>query len=198
MSKTFASAVAYPLSWPEGMPRTTTQLRSNFKTTLTTALQNVNGELNKFAKDSGRKVEHVVISSNYTLTDQRPKDCGVAVYFTWDGITTCIAVDRYNKLEDNLQAIYHCIGAERTKLRHGGLNLVKAAFRGYAAIPPPQKPAGKHWRDVLDYRGNSLHECKQAYLKAQLAAHPDRKGGSTELSALVNAAWEQAQRELKA
>lgn len=194
MSKTFANATAFPLTWPEGFPRIKNRESSRFDTSLFKALENVQGELARFAKDSGKKLEEIIISSNYSLTDTKPKDPGVAVYFTWDGERSCIPVDRYALVEDNLQAIFHCITAKRTMLRHGGINLVKAAFRGYAALPDPNH---LDWREVLDYQGTNLKEAKAAYLKAARKSHPDH-GGNPEQSARVNAAWELCKQELSA
>jgi len=193
MSKRFASASVHPLSWPDGFPRTKRTESSRFKSTLHAALENVQEALRKFASDSGKKMEGVVISSNYSLTDTKPKDAGVAVYFTWDGERTCIPVDRYQLVQDNLQAIFHCIEAKRTMLRHGGINLVKAAFRGYAALPDP---ASMTWRDVLGYQGDSLEECRQVWKKLVRQHHPDRSGGNAEMAAAINAAWEVAQEVL--
>jgi hypothetical protein len=136
-----------------------------------------------------------VISSNVTLSDQKPKDAGVAIYFTWDGISTCIAVDRYEKVEENLQAIHHVIEAERTKMRHGGLNLVRAAFRGYAALPPPSA-SGKHWSQVLACSRNlSLGEVELVYKAKAKKAHPDN-GGTAAAMAELNAAIAEARKEL--
>lgn len=192
MSARFNNANAYPLSWPDGFPRTTRAESSRFDTSLAKALDNVQRALAAFAKDSGKKLTDTIISSNYSLTDQRPKDAGVAVYFTWDGERTCIPVDRYTKVEDNLQAIYRCIEAKRTMLRHGGINLVKAAFRGYAALPPA---TGKPWRDVLGYTGGNIVEARSHYRSLMNKHHPD-KGGDPARAAEINAAWEQAQDEL--
>lgn len=179
---------SFPLSWPQGWVRTSSPSGSQFRTTLQGALTNVQDSLRRFAQDSGKKLEGVTISSNYSLTDQRPKDAGVAVYFTWDGLPTCIAVDRYSKIEENLQAIHHCIEAERTKLRHGGINLVRAAFRGYAALPPPgQKRA---WQDVLGLASRPIitaDDIETAYKAAAKKMHPDH-GGSNEAMAALNAA----------
>ena len=140
----------YPLQWPDGMPRTVRPGADQFKTSLSGALKNVTKSLSLFATDSKHKVEGIVISSNVTLGNQRPKDTGVVVYFSWNGLSTCIPVDRYAKVEANLQAIHHCIEAERVKLRHGGVNLVQAAFRGYAALDAPGKEPHRSWREVLD------------------------------------------------
>lgn len=185
---------AYPLHWPENWPRTRSPGGSQFKTSISAALNNVEKSLQMFTKDSGKKIEALVISSNVTLGAQRPADSGVAVYFTWDGLQTCIAVDRYSKVEDNLQAIHHCIEAERTKLRHGGLNLVRAAFRGYAALPPPS--SGQHWTAVLGVQPSaSIEDISAAYKKKAKEAHPDAVGGSSDAMALINAAYGQAKKE---
>lgn len=185
----------FPLSWPQGWPRTASPGSSQFKTTLSQAIKNVEDELGRFAKDSGKRVESIMVSSNFSLTVRNPKDSGVAVYFTWDGIPTCIAVDRYRKIEDNLQAIFRCIEAERTKLRHGGLNLVRAAFRGYAALPPPAASA-RHWSAVLDVSTMAtMAEISTARNAMAKKYHPDLPGGSAERMAEINAAWEQAKKE---
>lgn len=186
---------AYPLTWPDGWPRTKNTADDRFKTTLHAALANVEGSLRRFATDSGKKVENLVVSSNYSLTDRRPADAGVAVYFTWDGISTCIAVDRYGKLEANLQALHHCIEAERTKLRHGGLNLVRAAFRGYAALPPPSASNAPHWSEVLGLpRTATRDEIAAAWRERARTAHPDA-GGSQSSMAALNAAKDAALQE---
>tara|TARA_B100001063_G_scaffold39433_1_gene33191 strand:+ start:7248 stop:7832 length:585 start_codon:yes stop_codon:yes gene_type:complete len=194
VSKTFEKASEFPLQWPAHWPETKTRQSSRFDTLLFQALENVKGEIERFAKDSGKRVTDIIISSNYSLTNTKPDNPGVCVYFTWDGEQTCIPVDRYSLVQDNLQAIYHCINAERTKLRHGGINLVKAAFRGYAALPNPNNV---NWRDILNCHGvDNLEDVKRAYRSAIKNCHTD-KGGNHERAVLVNAAWEQAQKELK-
>ena len=192
------TAQAFPLTWPESWPRTTSRAKSQFKTSLEGAIRNVESSLALFAKDSGKKVENIMVSSNFQLMSRSPDDPGVAVYFTWDGISTCIAVDRYAKLEENLQAIHHCIEAERTKLRHGGLNLVRAAFRGYAALPPPSvQNGGKPWHKVLDVPENaSLKQIEAAYKAKAKRAHPDTGGNAADMAEL-NVALGQARAERK-
>lgn len=189
---------AYPLTWPPNWPRTSHPTKSQFKTTLNAAIDNVQSSLKRFAADSGKKVENFLVSSNVSLMERNPKDSGVCVYFTWDDISTCIAVDRYLKIEENLQAIHHVIEAERTKLRHGGLNLVRAAFRGYAALPPPSGTKGRHWADVLDVTSKAtLAECESAYKRKSMIAHPDKPGGSALKMSELNAAIAQARKDLK-
>jgi len=177
---------AYPLAWPENWPRTEKRVSSQFRSSLSAAVANVQDELRRFAKDSGEEISDLVISSNVTLADQRPADPGVAVYFTWSDLPTCIAVDRYLKPEDNLQAIAKVLEAERTKMRHGGLNLVRAAFRGYLGLPPP--PPVDDWREVLGVPVSATDiEIERAYKRRRAETHPDRGGDAGEFYRVLNA-----------
>jgi hypothetical protein len=111
----------------------------------------VKSSLQLFAKDSGKEVSNIVLSSNVGGLDVgQPRDTGVAAWFEWDGQQRCIAVDRYPKVEDNLQAIHHIIEARRTEMRHGGLHVVRQTFKGFTALPAP--PGRKSWREVLGFR----------------------------------------------
>jgi hypothetical protein len=193
----FAAAMipAYPLTWPNVFPRSKQRIDGQFKTSLAGALNNVERSIAAFSKDSGTKIESLVISSNVTLGQQRPADPGVAVWFTWDGLQVCIPVDRYAKVEANLQAIHHVIEARRTELRHGGLSIVRATFTGFKALPAP----ANDWRKVLHLPadGIDLDDARAQYRRLASAKHPDKPGGSTEAMAELNAAWEQAQEALK-
>lgn len=175
-------ATAYPLHWPFGWERTQKKLPSRFKTSVSGALNNVSDELRRFANDTGRKIENVLISSNVTLGDQKPADPGVAVYFRWDNMDACIPVDRYVTPAENLQAIARIIEAERTKLRHGGLNIVRGTFRGYTALPPPRGAAGaitSPWWEVLGFSSEgeaTLSDAERSYRRLVKEHHPDKGG----------------------
>lgn len=138
----------YPLAWPDGQRRTAKPGDAQFRSTRVQAIGNVETSLSAFGKDSGIKVSSIQITSNVAgLRGGEPDDRGVSVWFFWDGEMRCIAVDRYCLVEWNLQAIHHVLEAERTKLRHGGLDLVRTSFRGFAALPAP--PGKKEWWQVL-------------------------------------------------
>jgi hypothetical protein len=190
-------AQAYPLTWPDTMPRTPNKVASKFKTGLSVALKNVRSSLQLFAADSGKRVEGLVISSNVTLGVERPSDPGVAVWFVWDGMQVCIAVDRYAKVEDNLQAIHHIVEARRTEMRHGGLHIVRATFRGFTALPAPKR---KGWREVLGFAAGATVDkpsIEAFYRDKAKKAHPDA-GGSTAAMSELNQAKEQALKEIGA
>ena len=190
---------AYPLAWPVGFPRTVTSTSSRFKTSLAGAVRNVQDELRRFGNDSGKRVENVVVSSNVTLMDDRPKDPGVACYFVWDRVQCCIPVDRYSKPEENLQAIALILEAERAKIRHGGLNIVRAAFRGYASLPPPTDANGAlpppYWKVLGISEKAPLSAAKAAYLALVKKEHPDHGGDAAKFNQIVEA-WKQAQEVL--
>lgn len=188
---------SYPLAWPAGFPRAPRRGEGAFKTTLAGALANVENSLRLFGTDSGKKIENLVISSNVTLGQQRPVDPGVAVWFVWDGIQVCIPVDRYSKVEANLQAIHHVIEARRTELRHGGLAIVKAAFTGFKALPSPGGLV-QPWRKVLGLGAQpTMAEAETAYRRLRSQHHPD-KGGDGEIFHAVQTAYDQAKLELTA
>lgn len=169
-----STPTAYPLHWPAKFPRTRVREAGRFKSTLPSALKNVQHSLAAFARDSGKKLESLVISSNVTLGDSRPKDTGVAIWFVWDGLQVCIPVDRYTAVEANLQAIHHIVEARRTELRHGTLALVHATFQGFLALP--EQASARAWWDVFGFPDRSaitLEEVTAAYRVAAKIYHPD-------------------------
>lgn len=180
------SATAYPLSWPDALPRTTIRAASQFKTALNAAIANVRASLEAFGRDTGKRIADVVISSNVSLGVGDPTDPGVAVWFTWDGASRCIAVDRYPKVQDNLQAIHHILEARRTEMRHGGLHIVRQTFKGFVALPAPA--AGDRWWELLSVSPEATPEqIRTAHREMIAGAHPDR-GGSEAAAARINAA----------
>jgi hypothetical protein len=186
----------YPLAWPENMARFKGGRQPGaFKTTLAGAMTNVKDSLRRFGADSDKPVTEVVISSNVTLGENNPADPGVAIWFKWDGLSVCIPVDRYSKVEANLQAIHHIIEARRTELRHGTLALVRATFTGFAALPLPGK---RSWRAVLGIaEGTQVTKSviETFYRDAARRAHPDA-GGTNDQMAQLNTARDAALKEI--
>jgi len=190
--------IPYPLQWPDNIPRCKT-LRDNgqFRTSLSVAIKNVKDSLRLFASDSGKAMSSVVISSNVTLGVDKPDDPGVAVWFTWDGLTICIPVDRYAKVEANLQAIHHIIEARRVELRHGTLALVRATFTGFLSLPP-SVDRKRSWREILGFHDTQLPTkavVDAAWKEKARKAHPDA-GGSDDAMSELNRARDEALKEI--
>lgn len=180
---------AFPLTWPDTMPRTPRRETGQFKTELPGAIKNVQGSLTAFGRDSGKPVSDIVLSSNVSLGANRPEDPGVAVWFKWEGQQLCIAVDRYATPAANLQAIHHILEARRTELRHGTLNLVRATFQGFKALPAPP---GSHWTEVLGLPMTATaDQIRAKHRELAKTAHPDQ-GGSQEKMALLTDARDRA------
>lgn len=181
----------YPLVWPEGLPRTERKAASQFRTSLSAAINNVRKSLAAFGNDTGKAVSEVAVTSNVGgIAFEGPKDTGVAIWFEWEGAQRCIAVDRYPKVEDNLQAIHHILEARRTEMRHGGLHIVRQTFKGFVALPAPE--GAKGWREMLGLEGPvTAADIDRAYREKAALAHPD-KGGSTEAMTALNRARQDA------
>jgi hypothetical protein len=135
-------------------------------------------------------VTNITLSSNVTLGNDRPQDPGVAAWFTWDGMSICIPVDRYATAEENLQAIHHVLEARRTELRHGTLHLVRATFKGFTALPPPPgtKPKRPWWEVMnLDPRRNGRADIEARFKELAKTRHPDAGGSDAAMAELIEA-----------
>jgi hypothetical protein len=189
------AATAYPLAWPHAVPRTEPGRRmpSQFKTALDPALKNVTNSLRRFGEATGKRVTKIVLSPNVTLGQRSPADPGVAAWFLWDGRERCIAVDRYARLDHNLQAIHHILEARVTEARHGGLRIVQQTFTGFVALPPPDLFGGRSCWEVLGVQPNAPRETiVAAHRELAVRLHPDHTGNDGRGMADLNAARDMA------
>jgi hypothetical protein len=184
----------YPLVWPDGLPRSDRPQSSQFKTGLSQALKNVQESLRLFGTDTGKPVADIILSSNVGGLDPgQPEDPGVAAWFMWEGQQRCVAVDRYKKVEENLQAIHHVLEARRTEMRHGGLHIVRQTFKGFTSLPAP--PGKKGWRQVLNFPPNSPVTptgIDERYRELAKRLHPDTSDGDHGKMSELNAARAEA------
>lgn len=203
---------AFPLSWPMGWKRTSTWERSRAKfgkKTFVDRGKNAEGQQmgwhTKGQLTIGQgttRVLHVlaqmgfnqsvVISSNLALRNdglplsgqRAPEDPGVAVYWGTGQKARCIAVDRYDRVADNLAAIAATLEALRAIERHGGAAILDRAFTGFVALPAPEQP----WQVLgLATSKPTPEEIEDAYRKLAMQHHPDR-GGDPQEMARINAA----------
>lgn len=193
---------AYPLYWPEGRPRRDKWRRESarFETSFARARDEIVRQVELLV---GRYTKaNLIVSTNIALrrdglplaNQRQPDDVGVAVYFDYKQKQVCFACDRWNKIEHNMQAIAKTIDALRGIDRWGTGDMIEAAFKGFTALPAPG--ASKSWRDVLGVEpGWDLDRVRVTYRGLAAVNHPDR-GGNHERMAEINAAWEQAQKEL--
>lgn len=204
---------AYPLTWPEGWPRTPSHRRksASFGKVARHATYSYKTKKQLSIADGTRRVQtelerlgvlygDLIISSNLVLrldglprSDQRePEDPGVAVYWVTKGKPQRVmAIDLYDRVADNLAAIAATLEAMRSIDRHGGAQILDRAFTGFTALPA----AGPPWWVVLGVRQDATaDEIREAYRRKAATAHPDR-GGSTAAMAELNLARDEALRE---
>lgn len=201
----------WPLSWPAGWKRTDSFRRGRAKfqklsfssgqklmLSVAQGTERVLDELRRF----GIAESTIIVSTNLVLridglprSDQRePGDPGVAVYWkaAKDRTHKVLAVDRYDRVADNLAAVAATLEAMRAIERHGGAVILERAFTGFDALPSPND-----WRHVLGFDGTPGYEqAKARYQSLAMKHHPD-VGGSEDRMVELNRAWEDAQRELK-
>lgn len=206
---------AYPLQWPidwkrtEFVNRTTARFGRASRArlgggwnygralTISEAVDRLRAELSRM----GIHDDDLVISTNLQLRldglprsgQAEPHDPGVAVYWCTDaGDTRSMAIDRYDRVADNLAAVAATLDAMRAIERHGGAEILNRAFTGFTAIENQNKP----WHVALGVPAHaSTEDVRNAYRRARAFAHPDRAADDAELFQAVQRAWETFCRE---
>lgn len=199
-------ANAYPLSWPDGWPRTPSYKRQDSKYrfrrngsfwTFAAARDALSTELDRIG------ARGVVLSSNYELrldglpraSGPQPSDTGIAVYFLLRDRQMVMASDMHMRGEENMRSITLSLEAMRQLGRHGGGMMMERAFQGFAALPPPIAGEPVDWRVLLGLVGEpnpSREQIEHHFRIKAKSAHPDVPGGSHELMSRLNAARERA------
>ncbi len=187
---------AFPLQWPVHWPRTKSPSRARFDTTMAAARDGILHELSLM----GVRSNSIVISTDIPLRmDGLPKanrrvpdDPGVAVYFIREGRELCIPCDKWDRIQDNMQAIRKTIEALRGLERWGAKHMVDAAFQGFDALPAQSQHG---WWVVLGVpRDASGTDVRSAYRMAVSVHHPD-KGGDPERFHEIQQAFDEFKRE---
>ncbi len=187
---------AYPLTWPQGWPRKQSYQRSRAKFSTSGRVLSVMDGIQRVLLELERlgvKRDDLVISTDIpTRLDGLPRsdrtvtDPGVAVYWLKGKATRCMAIDRYDRVADNLAAIAATLEAMRAIERHGGAEILDRAFTGFVALPAPEQ-----WWQVLGIAENATGgEIDAAYRRLAALHHPDRGGDSAQM-ARINIARDQ-------
>lgn len=131
--------------------------------------------------------KNVVLSSNYTLGCENPKDSGVVAYFHWDGVELAIPCDRWLRVEHNVQAIALTIEAMRGMERWGAKHMIKSMFTGFKQI---SNGSELPWWEILEVSQSSTPDFVTAqYRRLAKLHHPDT-GGDRETFLKVQSAYE--------
>lgn len=216
---------AYPLQWPAGWKRTEHAWRSRAKfgkqrtvqsshvqadgsrhswkqkgeVSIADGVERVRFELQRM----GVSDDALVISSNLQLRldgfpksgQREPDDPGIAVYWLDGSERRCMAIDRYDRVADNLAAVAATLDAMRAIERHGGAEILNRAFTGFTQL---EHDSARQWWDVLGVPSDAhATNVEQAYRRRRSATHPDKGGDATEFAA-VEAAWAKYQDQARA
>ena len=209
----------YPLSWPANWARTRNRESARFgksatrydaqvqKTlyvgkkvlTIPQAVDRISKEL----RCMGIEQDQVIVSTNVPLNLSgvprgglsEPADPGAAIYWNHKGRQQCMAIDRYDRVADNLAAIAATLNYLRGIERHGGGVILERAFLGFAQLPAQ---TGANWREIFevgpdDHLNADAIETRFRALAKKL--HPD-KNGSHDKMAELNLAREIALAEI--
>jgi len=186
---------AFPLQWPAGWRRTPAHQRSSAKFRHRDSRVDVGGGASRVYRElaaMGIPEHRIIVSSDLRLRlDGRPYssqttgqlDPGVAVYWQDGQQQRCMAIDRYDRIADNLAAVAATIEAMRAIERHGGALILDRAFQGFTALPAPEQ-----WFTILGVAATATREqIEAAYRPLAMKHHPDRGGDPKEM-ARINAA----------
>ena len=196
---------SFPLMWPAGWKRAARRERARFsqKTgaiwpvstagllTVAQGRDRVLAELRRMCvKDAD-----VVISTNMPARNdglprsggRAPDDPGVAVYWSRRGQPQCMAIDRYDRVPDNLAAVAATLDALRAIERHGGAAILDRAFTGFTALPPPEAVDDPY--EILGVqRGATEADIQRCYRILAARYHPDRTDGDHTMMTKLNRA----------
>lgn len=180
---------AFPLSWPDGWPRTKNRKSSPYKISTDAALEELLGDLRLMGARS------VIVSSNVPLrrdgtmyrgdhSDSRMPDPGVAVY--WDsrrGEPKVIPCDSWLTVRENLRALGMAISYLRGLERCGAGEILDRAFLGFARLPE----APDCWRVIGVERGASKAMVDARFRELAKEHHPDRGGDARRFAEITQA-----------
>lgn len=171
---------AFPLTWPDGRPRSQYRNHAAFKSSLARARDHLLDEIRLLGGTS------TILSSNLELrmdglpyaNQKAPSDPGIAVYFTYKKTNHCFACDDWRNVEDNVRAIGKTIEALRGISRWGTGDMMERAFLGFVRLPAPE---GEPWWSVLGFYDETEalfqgdYEIRAKTLVQQF--HPDKPDG---------------------
>jgi hypothetical protein len=189
---THDTATRFPLSWPDGWPRTERHQRqrakfTRFKQQLTVAngLARLQGELDRFYAKS------VLLSTNLDIRldglprsgQAEPWDPGAAAWFYIKQKPLCLACDRWDRVADNIAAIAQHIDALRRITRYG-VGSAEQAFAGYVSLPPK----ATEWWTILGVNPNATRQDVDIrFRELAQTMHPDRGGNLAEFQRISEA-----------
>lgn len=204
-----------PLDWPLRQKRTAEQIRARFgrigqspngswktkkQLTIGQAVQELVGELARM------QCTEITISSNLVLKNdgaprsvqKDPKDKGIAAHFLHRGKPFVIAVDRYDRIADNIKAVARTVSAYRQIERDGGPDILDSALfgmsRGLPAAGETVNSTGRNPWEIMGVKPGMFdnESLKTRWRSLSKKYHPDnQETANQEQYSLVQWAYKQ-------
>lgn len=195
------TTTAYPLCWPDGWPRSKSRKEAQFKKyrNRLSVHDGIGRVLSELAQLHVRRDDCVISTNVQTRMDGfprsdrgEPQDPGVAVYWQkgGKGQTKVMAIDRYNRVADNLAAVAATLEAMRAIERHGGAQILERAFTGFTALAAPKSC----WEILGLTPGSGTSLIETRFRELARVHHPD-VGGDHGRMAEISAARDEAVRQ---
>lgn len=206
----------YPLCWPDGWKRVGDERRPRKRAqfgrsetrydaaqnarmyagrqrlTVQMAVERVLGEMRSLGVAASAIISTNVRTRNDGLPysgEKEPADPGAAVYWKKSGKQQCMAIDRYDRVADNLAAIAATLEALRAIERHGGGAILDRAFQGFAQLPAAIVTQ-RAWRDVLGFHPETkvtVEMMENAFRAKAKERHSDKGGDDDLMRELIEA-----------
>lgn len=191
---------SYPLHWPVGWKRLGNfAYRDPSRFTIKSFAKLRDGLIHEVELLGGK---NIILSSNLPLRRDglpyskfsQPKDPGVAVYFNLKKKSMVFACDQYPKVEENMHSVRKTIQAIRGIKRWGASDMLERAFAGFQALDAPKK---EEWWEILGVSENiTINELENAKRNKARIHHPD-VGGTNEMMAKINKAYDDGRQILR-
>ena len=197
MSATGTPITRHPLCWPAGRPRTRSRTKPKFAAgSFAVARDGLLAELKRLGATG------VILSTNVALRQdglpyagqRQPDDPGVAVYFVRKGRDLCLTCDRWQKVEENMDALRRWVEAQRGQERWVGSEMIEAVFSGFAALPAAPTTGGRWWEVLGVLAHASVVTVEEAYKALAWKHHPSRGGDTAEMQR-INIAYTEFKQE---
>jgi len=194
-----------PLTWPEGWTRSTNYERSRFgKWNKPISIAKATVCVLEELKRMGINSRDVIISTDLKLrndglpysSQREPANKGAAVWWMDGDSQKVLALDKYDRIADNLYAISKTIEAMRGIRRWGSGEILDRVFKGFTSLPSPDSVIQPPWREVFAYDGHDLAVVNAVYKKLRSKYHPDKGGDAVTFDKVVKA-WADAEAELR-
>lgn len=192
---------ASPLCWPAGWKRSRWQEFSRFSTKRSNGRGRDNITISKAVYFLLHELElmgipdwEVIISTDLLLRQdglprsgqRQPDDKGVSVWWNDGEERRVIALDKYDRIADNIYAVGKTIEAMRGIERWGGGEILNRTFTGFTALPDLSSSS---WMTILEMDGvePTVANIDSQFKKLAQEHHPDKGGDADHFKKLCAA-----------